>query len=458
MKKNLLRIATLSMAFAIGTGLSLNALSKPTAVFAVQHENNYAEYTYSGSYYSSVTNSLTDGLNGTLRKKLSSFILPKTWYTYSGSSTGTLGKVLQDADEDPTNSSNMVLFYSRDSISKRASGGSTTDWNREHVWPQSLSNGHWGKDKAGADLLHIRPTWYTTNNKRGSTVYGDAGKKGALTYEGMVYAYSSGSRFEPIDAVKGDVARILMYVWTAYYEYYKDTSLYLTAAIESYDTLLKWHTLDKPDALEGKRNDFSEQSDQKNRNPFVDHPEYAWKIFGGSVNSATILSECKTAYPDTSGSGTPPTSSSSSSSSSESLIPSSSSIISSSEESSSSVSSESSSSLMPSSSSSSESSSVFSSSSESSSVISSSENSSSSSAVSSEIFSSSISTSSDIEPSSIITSSETPSSEQNSSSSNNQSSEPKKSAKGCGSVIGTISLASLTALIGLIFVLSKKER
>ena len=223
MKKIFVKLATLSMAFVIGAGLSLNALNKPTAVFAVQHDGNYADYKYSGSYYSNVTNSLTDGLNGTLRKKLSSFILPKTWYTYSGSSTGTVGKVLQDADEDPTNSSNMVLFYSRDSISKRASGGSTTDWNREHVWPQSLSNGHWGKDKAGADLLHIRPTWYTTNNKRGSTVYGDVGKKGALTYEGMVYAYSSGSRFEPIDAVKGDVARILMYVWTAYYEYYKDT-------------------------------------------------------------------------------------------------------------------------------------------------------------------------------------------------------------------------------------------
>ena len=211
-----------------------------------------------------------------------------------------MGKVLQDADQDPTNSANMVLFYSRDSISKRGSGGSVTDWNREHIWPQSLSNGHWGKTIAGADLLHIRPTWYSTNNARGNTVYGDVNKAGAKTYNDMTYGYMSGSYFEPIDSVKGDVARILMYVWTAYYDYYKDTSLSLTSAIQDYDTLLKWHTLDKPDVLEGSRNNFSETSIQKNRNPFVDHPEYAWRIFGASANTSSIVDECKAAYPDNS--------------------------------------------------------------------------------------------------------------------------------------------------------------
>ena len=308
MKKYLLKITTLSAIFAFGLGLVSQVNTNSSPVYAEQHADNYAAYTYTGNYYSSISSSATEGLNGTLRKTLGSLILPKAWYTYSGASVNCLGYELQQADQDPTNSSKMVLFYTRDSISKRSAGGSTTDWNREHVWPQSLSNGHWGKDKAGTDVLHIRPTWYTTNNSRGSIVYGDVNKTGPKTYDGMVYAYSNGSRFEPIDAVKGDVARILMYVWTAYYDYYNDTSLYLTKAIESYDTLLKWHTMDKPDALEGVRNNYAENSKQKNRNPFVDHPEYAWKIFGDSA-SQDVKNACKNAYPD--GSPVDPPSSSS---------------------------------------------------------------------------------------------------------------------------------------------------
>lgn len=317
MKTKIFKIITLSAAvFALGAAALSNQFNKEAeGVYAVAHPDNYADYPYSGSYYSSISSNLTEGLNGTLRKSLSSLILPKAWYTYSGSSNGTLGKILQSADEDPTNKSNMVLFYTRDSVTKQ--GSSNNGWNREHVWPRALSNGHWkdsngnGKEYAGTDLLHIRPTYTTTNSARGSTRYGDNNHKGVQKYEGMEYAYTSGGYFEPIDSVKGDIARILMYVYTAYVEYYNDSSLVPTKAIESYDVLLKWHTMDKPDALEGHRNDFSESSNQKNRNPFVDHPEYAWKIFGECA-SASVTNECKQVYPEA-GSVTPGPGSSSSS-------------------------------------------------------------------------------------------------------------------------------------------------
>ena len=309
MKKIFPKVAVLSTVLLLGVGsLFFNKPNSEVEVVVAEthnpHVDNYNSYTYSGSYYSTISDSLTSGLNGTLRINLGKLILPKAWYTYSGSSEGTLGKILQSADQDPNNSSNMILFYSRDSITKRAAGGNVDDWNREHVWPQNLSNGHWGKEKAGTDLLHIRPTWSTTNSKRSDTKYGDTSKANAYTYEGMTYAYGNGSYFEPLDTVKGDVARILMYTWTAYYDYYKDDSLLLTKVIQSYDVLLKWHTLDKPDQLEGNRNNFSEISKQKNRNPFVDHPEYAWQIFGEKV-SQTVLDECKAAYPGN-GSVTPP--------------------------------------------------------------------------------------------------------------------------------------------------------
>ena len=239
---------------------------------------------------------------------------------------------------------------------------------------------------------------------------------------------------------------------TTNYDYYEDTSLYLTNAIESYDTLLKWHTLDKPDALEGVRNDYSESSKQKNRNPFVDHPEFAWKIFGDSVKDSSIKATCKAAYPDNEQADPPVSSSSSSSSSSISISSeSSSSIISSSESSSTSESSTA----------------ASSSSEESSSTIASSESSSSNSISESSQISSEESASSSVEESSfessaIISSNiQEPIASSSEESSSNNSDKPivvETKIYGCNSsLLGTVSLTSLIALVGIVFALSKKK-
>ena len=72
----------------------------------------------------------------------------------------------------------------------------------------------------------------------------------------MTYGYVSGGYFEPLAANKGDLARILMYSYVAYYDYCGSDRPDLTKVIESYDTLLTWHTNDKPDKLEGNRNNY----------------------------------------------------------------------------------------------------------------------------------------------------------------------------------------------------------
>ena len=137
MKKNLVKFASLTAVFALGIGLAVNTQKQPIAVEAAQHTANYADFTYSGNYYNSLNTSGTDGLTGTFQSALSSLIYPKAWYTYSGGSGNAnyLSGALQEADEDPTNSNNMVYLYTRDSVAKNPA----TTWNREHVWPQSLS-------------------------------------------------------------------------------------------------------------------------------------------------------------------------------------------------------------------------------------------------------------------------------------------------------------------------------
>ena len=87
-----------------------------------------------------------------------------------------------------------------------------------------------------------------------------------------------------------------MYVWTTYTGYQGYGPINILNVFQSYDTLLKWHTSDIPDVLEGNRNNYAEKSIQKNRNPFVDHPELAWKIFGDKASSS-VKNACMAKYP-----------------------------------------------------------------------------------------------------------------------------------------------------------------
>lgn len=293
-------ITSLSFVSAIGlVSISNNQDSfSQTEKKEATHTSNYSSYTYSGSYYNGVDlANLTNGINGSLRSTLTNLIYPKGWHTYNTDNTGTLSYVLQKADEDPNNSSNMIYFYTRNSVKKVISNGGN-NWNREHVWPQSLSNDHWGTDPgAGSDIFHIRPVYASVNSSRSNQKFAEiTGTQ--KTYNSMTYGYSDGTYFKPLAANKGDVARIIMYLYVAYYTEMGSDRPDITAVFKDYDTLMEWHTNDKPDILEGNRNNYVQSyTNQKNRNPFVDHPEYAWHIFGSKCSSS-VLAAAKAAYPD----------------------------------------------------------------------------------------------------------------------------------------------------------------
>ena len=315
-KKNLLKLTIMASVFVLGASLTINSNVEPSKVVAEQHLDNFASYTYTGNYYDSIDFDATGGMNGDLRTSLTAKIRPDGFYVYSGSGTNRLSTQLQYADEDPTNDDNMVLFYSRDSITKTAATvDGVIQWNREHVWCKNLSNTNWSKDsgaedEAGTDILHLRPTYSSINSARSDIPFGDINKSNPKYFDPdtkkvtndsskMLYAYSNGTYFEPLDSLKGDVARIIMYVWTTYTGYVGKKEyqpLNILSIFQSYDTLLRWHTQDRPDALEGHRNDYAQSSKQKNRNPFVDHPELAWRIFGDQA-STDVKNACMQAYP-----------------------------------------------------------------------------------------------------------------------------------------------------------------
>ena len=179
----------------------------------------------------------------------------------------------------------VYLIYTN---AQSTSSGGFSLWNREHVWPKSL--GGYDTSGPGADLHHIRPSDNKVNSTRNNNKYGNvSGNKQAIggnAASGISGGTYSDGYFEPHDAVKGDVARICLYMYVRYGGSWSKCSN-ITNVFQSVDVLLEWCELDPVDTWELGRNEVIEAY-QGNRNVFIDYPEYAWLIFGKTVPSDMV--------------------------------------------------------------------------------------------------------------------------------------------------------------------------
>lgn len=172
-------------------------------------------------------------------------------------------------------------------------------YNREHSFPKSWFG---NKSPMVSDAFHIYPTDGKVNGQRSNYPYGETangttlpsngsaqalGKLGSCTFPGC-----SGTVFEPVDEYKGDFARTYFYMAACYQDKIKgwsspmlsndDYPCYKTWAI---NMLLKWSREDPVSPKETDRNNAVYEY-QRNRNPFIDHPELAEYIWGNSQESA----------------------------------------------------------------------------------------------------------------------------------------------------------------------------
>jgi endonuclease I len=238
-------------------------------------------YNPPASYYNNAV-----GAGATLRMNLHNIITAG----FTGISYGDARYILDDLDQDPNNAANVLLVYNRASVSEV--WNPSVSWNREHLWPQSklgvnVDNPYIGP---GSDLFELRPCNPGINSSRSNDAYG------ATTSTGP-YQNSSGF-FYAGDADKGDVARAIFYMATRYYNgsgvpSTNNLSIVSGYSIATYQmgdlqALLKWHYTDGADNFERRRNDLIFDNYQHNRNPFIDHPEYVWAVFGGSANTSQI--------------------------------------------------------------------------------------------------------------------------------------------------------------------------
>ncbi|MBM7079417.1 endonuclease [Micromonospora humida] len=229
---------------------------------------------YDSTYYANAM-----GKTGSaLRTSLHTIIKTQTKLNYD-----QVWEALKDTDQDPANANNVVLLYSGRSQSKSSNGGGANDWNREHVWAKS--HGDFGTATGpGTDVHHLRPEDVTVNSTRGNKDF-DTGGSAVAEAPG---SYSDADSFEPRNAVKGDVARMIMYMAIRYEGDDGWPNLEMNNSVTNgsapylgrLPVLLQWHRQDPPDAFEQRRNQRIYERWQGNRNPFVDHPEWATAIWG----------------------------------------------------------------------------------------------------------------------------------------------------------------------------------
>jgi endonuclease I len=179
-------------------------------------------------------------------------------------------------------------------------------YNAEHVIPQSVFS---QAAPMRGDAHHLLPTDGRVNGFRSNYPFGVAGTlvsqsgitnptmNGSKLGNNLNSGYSAGYTgivFEPIDEFKGDIARIYFYFVTRYqdviggwgaYPMFDGTSN-KSIADPFLNILLTWHEMDPVSQKEIDRNNDI-YTYQGNRNPFVDHPEYACMIWNANCALAT---------------------------------------------------------------------------------------------------------------------------------------------------------------------------
>ncbi len=274
-------------------------------------------------YYSSVDAS-TPAL---LRTTLHAVIDDHQRFPYTAGSTDTWD-ILELADQDPNNSGRILDVYRNASFAKV--GGGNSNYNREHVWPNSYG---FPNDNSGnypyTDCHHLFLCDIGYNSQRDRRLF----ENGSASWIELVTSTNNGQGggsgvfpgnsnwrtssnapggFEVWQDRRGDIARALFYMDVRYEGGAHQTGasepdLVLTdnaslvtgsstgsneqvAYMGKLSVLLQWHAADPVDSKEMSRNNaiFSYQG---NHNPFVDNPQWADCLYAGACGTTSSARE-----------------------------------------------------------------------------------------------------------------------------------------------------------------------
>jgi len=250
------------------------------------------------AYYSNGVNNVDFNLTGLALKDALTIKISNntTFLPYTSGAFDTWDALMQ-TDVNPTNSSEVLLFYGWENGTDGSvtndrergindNGGSVGDWNREHVYPRSRATPSLvtGNPGPGTDFHNLRPSDVQWNGTRGSLRFAAGSGINSGTVTGGWY---------PGDEWVGDVARMMMYMFLRYDG--DGSSFAETQCLpgdvgvgssantpdEMIDLFIQWNVDDPVSDVEMQRNSIAETR-QGNRNPFIDNPALATVIWGGA--------------------------------------------------------------------------------------------------------------------------------------------------------------------------------
>jgi len=253
--------------------------------------------TYDGPYYSTIDFSAT---NDDLKNQLHSLISIKTtllyddiWNAFKTVDTALTGYPCDDSASDIPDIYSSNCWVPVKNVTKGECGNYKKEgdcFNREHSWPNSWFGGN--ISDAYTDLFLLYPSDGYVNNRRSNMPLGDVDPS-TIVYTstngcrigqclGVDPSDYSGQCFELPLYLKGDIARSYFYISVAYMNKFTcceepAVSLWNIKPWEE-KILRKWHELDPVDDIERSRNEIIFAQFQKNRNPFIDYPNWVDSI------------------------------------------------------------------------------------------------------------------------------------------------------------------------------------
>ncbi|MDX5320511.1 MAG: endonuclease [Bacteroidota bacterium] len=252
--------------------------------------------TYPGTYYSSTFNLSEEALKSALKTKLAQGYVS---FGYNGARDW----IYMSIDNEKTNGggasvNTLYTAYTGRKVEgylNRQDAQTNGNLNTEHTYPQSKFG---SAEPMQSDMFHLFVVDAGANSRRSnypfSVVQNPSWTEGGAKY--------GGGFFEPRDEQKGNTARAMLYFVTRYQNY----DNFLNAAVTDENGNLitqealmrKWAVSFPPTAKDSIRNEAI-FSLQKNRNPFIDHPEFLERIqFVGQNSVAPQIRSFETHIPE----------------------------------------------------------------------------------------------------------------------------------------------------------------
>ena len=269
-----------SLAMGLGVFINVNHQNKqPVEQAEATYTQSVNDY-YSGINWDQTGATLKTALFNKIKISSAGWSYDGLWEAYRSSDVRPDGEHFWDIYSDTTN---YTLYDKRINANYQKEGDSI---NREHMIPQSTFN---KKAPMVSDIHHVLPSDGYVNNRRSNFPHGIV--SGTPTYtsnDGCKLGKDSDGTtvFEPMNQYKGDIARIYFYFVTCYQDKMStntfsvfDEQTYPSIKSKYLSIYLKWHTEDPVSEKEIIRNNVA-YGGQGNRNPFIDHPEYANRIWG----------------------------------------------------------------------------------------------------------------------------------------------------------------------------------